>query len=225
MDEKRRAAWEAAVAKLDRGDEVPPEDHYALLREGMFKGFAHVDCADEADLFLKYWFRGHDLSHIPWLGEAIANHWFWLRDWDRWWGRNRADEALRNYITVANRKDFDHWTALNAIAARLQRERQPFPDALADWAAERHEGKHDKPPKPRGGYRSDNKSWPPYATEDRDSAFFSADSWLEHFGMTHAKDRLAAIAGFAGPDVDEDNVRDAITRVRDRCECRAPWPR
>ena len=149
MEEGRKAAWEGAIATLDQGSEVPPEDHYALLLEDMFKGLAYLDCAEEADFFLRYWFHAHDLSHIPWLGETIANHWFWLRDWDRKWGRNRADKALRNYIAATD-KDFDHWTALNTIASRLHRERQPFPDALADWAAELHEGKHDKPKKPRG---------------------------------------------------------------------------
>ena len=36
MDEKRRAAWKAAIAKRERGEEVPPEEHCALLRDGMF---------------------------------------------------------------------------------------------------------------------------------------------------------------------------------------------
>ena len=215
MDSKRRAAWESAIAKRDRGVEVPPEEHYALLREGMFSGTSTADAAEEADLFLRYWLHGLNRESLPWLGEAIANHWFWLRDWDRQWGRNYTNAALRAYIKAG---DFDHWMALNLIAARLHRERQLFPEALADWAAEFHEDKHQKPPAKEKG----NAGAPPYAYEDRNGVYAMADNWLEHYGMTHDKDRLAAIAGITGDD--EDVVRKGLRRWRDPSWRRAPWP-
>ena len=43
MDEARRAAWEAAIAKQECDEEVPLDEHYAFLREGMFGGVATPD--------------------------------------------------------------------------------------------------------------------------------------------------------------------------------------
>ena len=214
MDEKCRAAWKAAISSLDQGKDVPPEDHYALLREGMFKGH-YSDVAEEADLFLKYWLHGLNRLPLSWLGEAIGDHWFHLRDWDRQWGSNRADKALREYVAAT---DFDHFMALNTIAARLHRERKPFPDVLADWAAEFHEGKHKQPSKERG-----HKGHPPYAYEDRNENFFMADNWLEYFGMTLSADRCAVISRFT--DDDENVVRKGLARRRDNSWRRVPWPK
>ena len=224
MDEKRLAAWQAAIAKRRQGEEVPLEEHYALLREGMFKGEPTPDVMEEADYFLRYWCGGLNRDSIRWLGPVLADCWFGLRDWDREWdskipGRtaNRAQEALRKYIES---NDYDHWVALNAIAARLHRERERFPDILADWAAECHEGRSKQPAKERG-----NKGEPPYAQEDRNRVFAMADDWLEHFGMAHVQDRRAAIAGFANrDDVDEEVVRKGLKRWRDTQWRRAPWP-
>lgn len=42
MDEQRRAAWKAAIRKLRRGEPVPPDEHYALLRENLFKGLGFL---------------------------------------------------------------------------------------------------------------------------------------------------------------------------------------
>ena len=244
MHRKRRAAWEAAITKLDRRaereaaiaeldweaqsktyaklnrkvangmleDPITPEEHYDLLREGMLAG---PDCVDEAALFLRYWFHGLNLEPLTWLGEIIAASWFHLRDWDREWGSDRAGEALRDYIAA---EDFDHWKALNIIAARLHRQREALPDALGAWAAEFHEGKRPQPPKRQG-----NRGEPPYAHEERNGVFFMADHWLEHYGMSCATDRLAAIAAFA--KVDEDVVRKGLKRWRDSGWPRAPWPK
>ena len=67
MDEKRRVAWESAIAKLDRGEEVPAKEHDALLREDMFKGPSGTDIPEEADLFLRYWLHGGGLSPTGYL--------------------------------------------------------------------------------------------------------------------------------------------------------------
>ena len=214
MDDERRAAWKAAISLRDQGKDVPNEDHYALLREGMFKGVSKADAAEEAYLFLQYWVHSLNRSPLLWLGEAIGHHWFHLCDWDRQWGSNRADKALREYVAAT---DFDHWTALNTIAARLHRERKPFPDVLADWSAEFHEGKHKPPRKERG-----HKGLPPYVHEGRNAAFFMADNWLEHFGMTCAEDRLTAISGFTRDG--EDVIRKGLARWQDNRWRRAPWP-
>ena len=131
----------------------------ALLRKDIFKGVDKVAIYEEADMFLRYWWSVESIELLPWLGEAIANSWFRICDQDRERGENRAEIALRDYI---DKKDFDHWTALNTICARLHRERQPFPDILADWAAELHEGKRKRPPKEKADHGR-----PPYAYENR----------------------------------------------------------
>ena len=158
---ERRAAWEAAIAKQECDEEVPLEKHYALLREGMFAGAANADVREEADCFLRYWCRGMNLDPLPWLGPVIAHHWFEMREWDRRWASNRAEKALRDYIAA---DDFEHWAALNKIAIRLHTEREPFPDALAEWAADVHrhlcDGTFKAPAKERG-----NEGQPPYAND------------------------------------------------------------
>ena len=215
MDETRRAAWKTAIAKQGRDEEVLPEDHYALLREGMFAGEATPDVLEEAKLFLRYWIGTPDVEPLPWFGKIIANHWFRERDWDQQWNRSRADALLQRYIAA---DDFDHWTALNIIAARLHRAREPFPESLADWAAEVHEGKRGQPPKERG-----NEGNPPYSTEDRYAAFEAADHWLQHFGMKRRADRNDVIAQHFG--FEPDAVSRGLSRWRRRGDKRrAPWP-
>ena len=211
------------VAKGILEEQVTPYEHYALLREGMFKGEATPAVMEEANLFLRYWLHPLSLDPIPRLGKALAKHWFWLRDWDQHWNRklpltskrHRANKALREYI---EKNDFDHWTALNLICAELHRRRGRFPSILADWAAERHEGKRERLPKERG-----NKGAPPYENEGRNRVFAMADEWLEHFGMAKAKDRIAAIAEYVKKD--EDVVRKGIKWCRDNRQQLAPWPK
>ena len=219
MDRKRRAAWESAIAKRERGEDVPEDEHYALLREGMFDGEATPDVQGEADLFLRYWCGEMDTRPLPWLGQVLADHWFRLRDeWGARWGPRRADAILQEYINAAG--DFDHWQALSLIAARLHRAREPFPDVLADWAASVHEGR--EAPKREQAHMGN----PPYALEERNRFFAMADHYLERFGMTHAKDRLAVIAGFFDTDdIGEDVVRKGLKRHRDDTWRRAPWPK
>ncbi len=218
MDRKRRAAWESAIAKRKRGETVPEDEHYALLRDGMFDGEATPAVREEADLFLRYWCGGlFNAEPLPWLGPALADYWFRLRDeWGAEWGPRRADAVLHKYIAAAD--DFDHWTALNLIAARMHRSREPFPEALADWAARFHEGKHQKPPvKERG-----NRGEPPYALEERNRLYAMADHYLGRFGMARAVDRLAAISGFT--EDDEAVVRKGLKRWGGGDWRRAPWP-
>ena len=210
MDEKRRAAWKAAIAKRKRGEEVPPEEHDALLRDGMFGEGNRAEIQEEALLFLRYWVHGLNIDPLPWLGKAIAHAWFQRRRRDA----NRADEELSNFVAA---DDFDHWTALNLIAARLHRDRERFPDALAEWAAELHEGKHKRPPRERG-----DRGGPPYAQEDRNRVYYMADIWLQHYAMTRADDRIEVIARYIGDD--GSVVRKGLTRWRNPEWRRAPWP-
>ena len=63
MDERRRAAWKAAIAKRQRGEEV--EEHYSLLRDGMFSAGNAADIRQEALLFLRYWLHGLNIDSSP----------------------------------------------------------------------------------------------------------------------------------------------------------------
>ncbi len=216
MDEARRAAWKAAIAKRRRDEDVPAEEHYALLLPGML-GVKGPE--EEALLFLRYWLHGRNIDALPWLGSAIAHHWFWLREWDQSWGRlNRAEKALHDYIAA---DDYDHWTALNEIAVRLHEKHEIFPDALADWAADVHRRLRDgtfKPPAKKPAH----KGGPPYAQEDRNGVYFEADSWLKHYGMSKSEGRVHVIAEYIGDD--ESVIRKGLTRWRKGDWRRAPWP-
>ena len=218
---KRREAWDAAIAKLARHEDVTLEEHSALLREGML-GDQNKDVAEEAQLFLTYWFRHRRADPIPWLGPAIANSWFSLRDWDRQWtqrGRRRLSEpTLREYIAA---DDFDHWIALNEIAARLHENRERFPSALAVWSADVHRQICDGTFKPPAKERA-NRGQPPYAHEDRNRLYDSADNWLEHYGMEKPEDRIHTISDYTGDS--DDVVRKGLKRWREQKNRRAPWP-
>ena len=80
-------AWAAAFAKLKTGLQVgdlPPEEHYALLRPGLFEGMDEVTAQEEAEWVVRYWLHGRDLSSIAPRGPAIAKNWgvvapLWLR--------------------------------------------------------------------------------------------------------------------------------------------------
>ena len=149
MDEKRRVAWESAIAKLDRGEEVPAKEHDALLREDMFKGSSGTDIPEEADLFLRYWLHwGRPVSHwVSWRGSRPP-----VVFPGGLGSRSMAVIAPMKHCKTMSRRakyDYDYYLALNTIAARLHRERKPFPEILADWAVKLHdrlrEGTH-KPP-------------------------------------------------------------------------------
>ena len=58
MDKERCDAWAAAFAKLKTGLQVwdlPPEEHYALLRPGLFEGMDEVTAQEEAEWVVRYW--------------------------------------------------------------------------------------------------------------------------------------------------------------------------
>ena len=88
VNEERRAAWRAAITKQLRGEEVAPDDHRTLLREGMFDVANIARAQEEALLFLEYFFWGLNIDPLHWLGEIIADQWFHLPDWDRQWQSN-----------------------------------------------------------------------------------------------------------------------------------------
>ena len=158
------------------------------------------------------------ISPLPWLGDLLAEHWFRMRDLDKTMGTDRANAALVEFVGT---NDFDHWTALNVIASRLQRERTQFPPTLADWAATLHSdlaaGNNRIPPKERG-----NQGDPPYAMEMRNRLFDAADQWLKYYGMKKGTDRLDAIAKYTGDDA--EIVKKGIAKFRQGTWRRAPWP-
>ena len=108
---------------------MSPQEHDALLRDGLFKGLGKADAEEEARYVVRYLLSGEDLSDIPPRGPLEARNWFAMRDE---WGAERQTEKLRNMI-AASRYDLDYWTALNDIAIRIQEERRWWPAALADW--------------------------------------------------------------------------------------------
>ena len=58
MDRKRRAMWNAALAKKDRGETIPPKEHFALLRDGLFEGQNGRDALEEAKCVVRFWCHG-----------------------------------------------------------------------------------------------------------------------------------------------------------------------
>ena len=129
MDEERRAAWEAAFAKLREGLqiwEMPLEEHYALLPQGLFEGMNEVEAIEEALFVVRYWLHGQDPSPIPPRGLAEADNWFAMQST---WGEKRQAEKLRAMIEASG-QDPDYWEALNQIAVRLHANGMPFPDDL-----------------------------------------------------------------------------------------------
>ena len=118
MDSEREEAWASAVAKLRRGEEVPRQEHYALLRKGMFEELNKADAEQEARCVVRYLLSAEDLTPIPWRGTTEADNWFYLGE-D--WGEERQAEKLRNMI-AASECDPDYWNAVNLIAARHHEE-------------------------------------------------------------------------------------------------------
>ena len=95
MTQQRRAAWKGAIRKSRRGEPVSPEEHYALLREGLFKGLGTVDAEEEARYVVRYLLSGEDLSDIAPRGPREAQNWFAMREE---WGAKRQTQKLRNMI-------------------------------------------------------------------------------------------------------------------------------
>ena len=212
MDSQRRSAWESAIARNNRGEEVPAEEHYALLREDLFRGMDKVAADEEAMYVVRYWLAGWHPSRIPWRGPSEADNWFALREMR---GEERQSEKLRNMTDVSDR-DPDYWEALNLIAARLHDKRQRFPDELADWASQLHRGEILRPKK-----RRSNEGQPPYANDVRNFSYAAVFDLLGFLGLTAKMARYAAIA--AACRVDERTVSDAI-KAYGQSDGRLPAP-
>lgn len=65
MNEERRAQWIRVIRKARRGEPVSPQEHDALLREGLFFGLSDVAAEEEARYVVRYLLAGEDLSDIP----------------------------------------------------------------------------------------------------------------------------------------------------------------
>ena len=192
MDEERRAAWDAAFAKLRKGLpvwELPIEEHRALLREGLFEGLNEVEAIEEACFVLRYWLHGLHLSPIPPRGPTEAHYWYGIK---ALWGEKRQAEKLRAMIEASGH-DPDYWEALNLIAVRLHANGVLFPDDLADWLIELHKWAID--PRNSGLKKpAQHKGKPYYANDNRDSAIAHAFSLLGHLGLESKEVRYSVIA-------------------------------
>ena len=157
--------------------------------------------AREAAQYLVQLFRDEtELSPIPWLGPAIADGWFALRD------QEEQRRFLRRMVEADN--DPDAWKALNLIAARLHQERRPFPNELADWASRLHwGGEIREPPKPQG-----NKGQPPYAFLRRNRRYGWMFFFLHQYLGLPRMECYRAIATECG--VSERTVSDGIKAGR-----------
>ena len=228
MDEERRAAWEAAFAKLREGLqiwEIPSEEHYALLPQGLFEGMNEVEAIEEALFVVRYWLHGQDLSPIPPRGLAEADNWFAMQST---WLEKRQAEKLRAMIEASG-QDPDYWEALNLIAVRLHKNGMPFPDDLADWVIELHKWAIDpcnsgleKPPQHRGK--------PYYANANRDSSIADVFSLLDFLGLESKEVRYSVIAEsllqdkvLAGSKNPQEVVRKAIESA-DEFDGKLPSP-
>ena len=174
MDEQRRVAWKGAIRKSHRGEPVSAEEHYALLREGLFKGLGTVDAEEEARYVVRYLLSGEDLSDIAPRGPREAENWFAIREE---WGVKRQAQKLCNMI-AASQQDIDYWTALNHTAIRIQEERRWWPSVLADWDIAVRRGIRPKPSQPRG-----NQGQPPYAKDSRNVWITYTFSVLVYLGL------------------------------------------
>ena len=198
MDEQRRAAWNAALKKLDAGLAVPTEAHEALLHPGLFEGLDAVAAQEEAACVVRYWLHGFDWLPIPPRGPAIAAQWPFIESTH---GVHRADEALRNYIQ-ASRHDPDYRAALDCIAVWHHDQVLPFPAPLAKWAIQCHRGKLPTLPKPRG-----DQGRPAYAQANRNLAMAAVFHLLGYLGL-HGKVVRYHVIG-AEFECSEDTVRKA----------------
>lgn len=152
MDEKRRAAWEAAFVKLDRDEQVPSEDHNALFRLGMFDGLNKTDRKEEAMNVVRYWLHGFDLSPISPRGSAEAENWFTFKrnmlramievDTDE---LNRLEEKLRVMMkTGADPLNFGEAIVEELLAEKLRAMIKTITDENDHWEAKNEERQAEK---------------------------------------------------------------------------------
>ena len=220
MNEERRALWMRVIRKARRGEPVPPQEHRALIREGLFRGLDDAAAEEEARYVVRYLLSGEDLSDISPRGPLEARNWFAMRDE---WGAERQTEKLRNMI-AASRHDLDYWTALNHIAIRIQEERRWWPAMLADWDIAVRRGTWSRPAQARG---KDGR--PHYANDARNLWIAYTFTLLVHLGLG----RTAAYYVIADElDRNERTVMRAVRAASARIrrlpapwECWPCWPR
>lgn len=174
MNEERRAQWMRVIRKARRGEPVPPQEHLALIREGLFRGLDEAAAEEEARYVVRYVLSVADLSDIPPRGPVEADNWFAMRDK---WGEARQMEKLRAMI-AASRYDPDYFIALDHVAIRIQEERRWWPAVLADWDIAVRRGTWSKPAQLRG-----DKGRPHYASDERNLWIAYAFSVLLHLGL------------------------------------------
>ena len=190
---------------------MSPQEHKALLREGLFKGLGKADAEEEARYVVRYLLSGEDLSDIPPRGPREARNWFAMQEE---WGAARQTEKLRNMI-VASQHDLDYWTALNHIAIRIQEERRWWPAMLADWDIAVRRGTWSRPARVPG-----NQGQPHYAKDARNLWIAYAFRVLVHLGLG----KMAGYYVIADElEKSENAVMDAIQSARARDRLPAPW--
>ena len=212
MNEERRAQWMRVIRKARRGEPVPPQEHDALLREGLFHGLDEVAAEEEARYVVRYLLAGEDLSDIPPRGPLEAENWFAMRDE---WGTERQLEKLRAMI-AGSRYDPVYSTALNHVAIRIQEERRWWPAILADWDIAVRRETWSRPAQPRG---KDGR--PPYAKDARNLWIAYAFTLLVHLGLG----KMASYSVIADElNRDESTVIKAIRSAKARTRrLPAPW--
>ena len=200
-----------AIRKSRRGERVSPEEHDALLRDGLFRGLDKVAAEEEARYVVRYLLSGEDLSDIPPRGPREASNWFAMRDE---WGAERQTEKLRSMI-AASRHDLDYWTALNHIAIRIQEERRWWPAMLADWDIAVRRGTWSRPTRVRG-----NQGEPHYAKDARNLWIAYAFGILVDLGL-EKMDGYYVLADELNKS--ESAVGKAIRAARALDQLPAPW--
>lgn len=212
MNEELRAQWARVIRKVRRGEPVTPQEHDALLREGLFRGRDEAAAEEEARYVVRYLLTGEDLSDIPPRGPLEAENWFAMRDE---WGTARQMEKLRKMI-AASRYDPVYSTALNHVAIRIQEERRWWPALLADWDIAVRRGTWSMPAQPRG---KDGR--PPYAKDARNLWIAYTFTLLVHLGLG----KTASYSVIADElNRDESTVIRAIRSARRRIRrLPAPW--
>ena len=212
MDEERRARWIRAIRQSRRGEPVSPQDHDALLPDGLFRGLNKVDAEEEARYLVRYLLAGEDLSDIPPRGPLEADNWFAMRDE---WGAERQMEKLRAMI-AASRYDPVYSAALQHVAIRIQEERRWWPAILADWDIAVRRGTWSKPVQPRG-----KNGQPHYAKDARDLWIAYTFTLLVQLGLG----KTAAYYVIAEElDRNERTVMRAVRAAKARIQrLPAPW--
>ena len=211
MNEERRARWMRAIRKSRRGEPASPEEHHALLREGLFRGLPKVDAEEEARYVVRYLLSGKDLSDIPPRGPCEARNWFTLGER---WGASRRTEKLREMI-AASQHDRDYFMALDHMAIHIQEKRLWWPALLADWDIAVRRGIRSRPAHVQG-----DQGQPHYAKDARNAWIAYAFSVLVHLGLEKMESYYVIADEL---DRTDRAVMNAIQSARAPGTLPAPW--